>query len=129
MLQNVIHLPVRGERPTRAGLFPRAEVSVCSATGNGSRGRNQGCFKRAVTMWSGRDSSLGSEWWRSERRTRPVAAGIVLSKTSPGGYRQVSHEVPGRVYRSRGARLQSTMTTGSPYVVRPGILQEGKESI
>lgn len=80
MLQNVIHLPVRGERPTRAGLFPRAEVSVCSATGNGSMGRNQGCFKRAVTMWSGRDSSLGSEWWRSERRTRPVAAGIVLSK-------------------------------------------------
>ena len=34
-----VNLHVRGEKPTRAGLQPRAEDSTGSATGDGSWGR------------------------------------------------------------------------------------------
>lgn len=58
MLQKTINLRISGERPTRAGLVPRTEVSVSSATGNGSMGQNQGWSQRAVSRWSDRDEFL-----------------------------------------------------------------------
>jgi len=47
MLQKVIRLCVSGERPTRAGLYSRAEVSASSAAGNGPWGENQVWSKRS----------------------------------------------------------------------------------
>lgn len=77
MLRETINLRISGERPTRAGLIPRTEISVSSATGNGSMGRNQGWSQRAVSRWSDRDEFL---------RFRLVA-GREANSSSDCGYR------------------------------------------
>jgi hypothetical protein len=80
MLQNVVHLLVRGERPTRAALRAVRKSLPALRQVTGRWGGTRAGLQGAVTRWSGGDSSLGSEWWRPERRTRPVAAGNVLSE-------------------------------------------------
>ena len=84
-------------------------------------GQNQGYSQRVVTKWSGRDSSLGSDRWRAERRTRPPIAGNVLPslKASPLGYTQVGRVVPSeRAYRKSGSKIATDDDRGNPHVVR-----------
>ena len=105
MLQNKVILRVRGERPTRAGLYSRAEVSVSPAIGNGSMGQNQGGSQRAVSRWSDRGEFLRSPAG-GVQRGEPVPLPWVTwgRMTSPQGYRQVGLVVAERAYRGRGTR-------------------------
>lgn len=105
MLQETVELRIRGETPTRAGLYTRAEVSVRPAIGNGSMGQNQGGSQRAVTRWSDRGEFLRSPAG-GVQRDEPVPSPRVTwgRKTSPQGYRQVGLVVAERAYRGRGTR-------------------------
>ena len=115
----------RGARPTRAGPWPVRKLLPALRLATGRRGRTRAGPRGVVSKWSGRASSLGSARWRTVQRTRPWYAGSVGSLVRAGGFVVgVYTDRPGgpvRDYRSRRARWQSTVTTGTPHVVEPAL--------
>lgn len=114
MLGKYIDLLVRGEKPTRASLYPvrKAPSALRRATGRGERTR--ATLRRVVTKWS-----EGAELVRlpsggvSVRRTRPIVAGSAAPQGVSAGMFTGMTGGPDRVYRNRPARQRSAMTTGT----------------
>lgn len=106
----------RGEKPTCAGPLPVQKSLPALRLATGRRGSTRAGPRGVVSKWSGRTSLLGSGWWRTVRRTRPWHAGNALPFVRASGFVVGVYTDrpggPGRDYRSRQARWQSTVTTG-----------------
>jgi hypothetical protein len=114
MLGKYIDPLIRGEKPTRAGLYPvrKFPSALRQATGRGERTRVTP--RGVVTKWS-----EGGELVRlpsggvSVRRTRPTVAGSAAPQGVSAGTFTGKTGGSDRVYRNRSARQRSTITTGT----------------
>ena len=80
MFPEIVRLPVSGERPTRAGPNPCADVSGGFAAGDWPWGRTRVGLRGPVSEWSTRDRLVrfpagGASSWR----THPLMVGRVAS--------------------------------------------------
>lgn len=114
MLPEKIHLLISGERPTRAGPSPRAEVSVGSVAGNRPWGRTRAGPRGPVMKWSERDEPIRCRLVAFPADALPLGEWVAWRAcASLTRYSWVSSSVEGRDYRRRWARQQLTMTAGT----------------
>ena len=112
---------VSGEKPTRADppSVRKSPSALWLVTGHGERTR--AAPRGVVTKWSGGDE-LFRLWLVAFILGAPVPGLRVAwrCKASLSGYKWVSPAIHERVYQSRRARQQSTVTAGNSDVVRTG---------
>jgi len=109
---------VRGERPTRAGPIPRAEVPGGSAAGNRPWSGTSVAPRGVATEWSARGEPLRLRMVARQRGApvrilRVACEAGAHPRVSLVGCRRIGPRVPARVDRGRGARWHSTTTTGN----------------
>src|SRR5512137_2636074 len=120
MLGKFVDLLVRGEKPTRAGLYPvrKTPSALRQVTGRGER--TSIAPRAAVTKWSEGDELIRlPSGGVSVRRTRPSVAGSAAPKGVSADVFTGTTGGPDRVYRNRSARQRSSMTTGTPTSSKP----------
>jgi hypothetical protein len=114
MLGRYIDPLVRGEKPTRAGLYPvrKTPSALRQVTGRGERTRF--APRGVISTWSEGDELVRlPSGGVSVRRTRPSVAGSAAPQGVFAGTSTGKTGGPDRVYRNRSARQRSTMTTGT----------------
>jgi hypothetical protein len=109
---------VSGEKPTRAGPEPRAEAADCSAAGDWPWGGTRVALRGVVTKWS-----VSGELVRFRVVALQIGAPVPFPRVaweagerprlSPPGCSWIDPEDAQRAYRSRQARWQPAMTTGT----------------
>jgi len=112
---------IRGERPTRADPISvrKPPSALWQVTGHGERTR--AAPRGAVTKWSDGDEPLRLRLVANQCGAPVLTSRVAWRrKASLTGCRWVIPSVPGRAYRRRGARQQSTMTAGNSGAVLAG---------
>jgi hypothetical protein len=113
MLGKYIDPLVRGEKPTRAGLYPvrKTPSALRQVTGRGEVTRI--ALRGVIAKWSEGDELVRlPSGGVSVRRTRPTVAGSAAPQGVSAGMFTGKTGGSDRVYRNRSARQRSTMTTG-----------------